>query len=577
MRRLLDDILKRLHTDERGFTMVTVMGVMLAIMMLSAVAFAAAGGDLEGASYDRESKQAYAAAEAGVADYMFHLNQDNSFWAKCDSVPNPSAVSQRYSGTGTDPRKWRAVNGANTEYAIELLPANGAATCDTNNATGTMIDSSSGTFKIRSTGRVPTGGGQYAKRSIIATFKRRGFLDFLYFTDLETSDPAWYQLDTRGRQTAVQQSNGTYQGPDAITWASQKCSKYYRDGRGDETYYDRDTDGPDDGRIFWFDNNWYPASYDCSAIQFAPGDQIKGPFHTNDEMLVCGSPDFGRTAQDKVEVSAPDPGWRGSGGCSGNSPTFNGTFTPNAPVLPMPTSNSKLKKLTQANYKFTGTTQITLSGNNMIITNASMGLSNVSRPIPTNGIVYVEDGNCGVGYQPLSPYSAPAGCGDVYLKGSYSKDLTIAAEKDIVVTDDVTRNGDYTLGLIANNFVRVYKPASNLDLDGGSVTCSNSTTGPYGSYQQNLRIDAAILALQHSFTVDNYFCGAPLGTLTVNGVIAQKYRGPVGRGSGNSVANGYTKDYNYDDRLSLRQPPNFLDPVQSAWRIQRQTEFTPAR
>ena len=113
------------------------------------------------------------------------------------------------------------------------------------------------------------------------------------------------------------------------------------------------------------------------------------------------------------------------------------------------------------------------------------------------------------------------------------------------------------LGLIANQFVRVYHPVdANCDNNGGP-----------GSIQ----IDAAILALQHSFTVDHYYCGNPLGTLTVNGVIAQKFRGPVGTG-GSSISTGYLKDYNYDDRLQLRQPPYFLDPVQSAWRIQRQTE-----
>ena len=38
--------------------------------------------------------------------------------------------------------------------------------------------------------------------------------------------------------------------------------------------------------------------------------------------------------------------------------------------------------------------------------------------------------------------------------------------------------------------------------------------------------------------VDNYNCGDPLGQLTVNGVIAQKFRGPVGTGgaSGNAPA-----------------------------------------
>jgi hypothetical protein len=67
-----------------------------------------------------------------------------------------------------------------------------------------------------------------------------------------------------------------------------------------------------------------------------------------------------------------------------------------------------------------------------------------------------------------------------------------------------------------------------------------------------------------------------LGTLTIDGVIAQKYRGPVGRG-GNTPTNGYIKNYIYDSRLQFRAPPHFLDPVESAWRVWRYTEQQPAR
>ena len=37
------------------------------------------------------------------------------------------------------------------------------------------------------------------------------------------------------------------------------------------------------------------------------------------------------------------------------------------------------------------------------------------------------------------------------------------------------------------------------------------------------------------------------------------------------MATGYIKDYNYDDRLRYQEPPHFLDPVQSAWHVQRET------
>jgi hypothetical protein len=86
----------------------------------------------------------------------------------------------------------------------------------------------------------------------------------------------------------------------------------------------------------------------------------------------------------------------------------------------------------------------------------------------------------------------------------------------------------------------------------------------------NPTIYAAILAVNHSFIVDNYDCGNQLGTLHVYGAIAQLYRGPVGTGGGGGT--GYLKDYNYDDRLATTEPPYFLNPVSAHWFVSRQTE-----
>lgn len=576
--RVIENLKRRL-TGERGFTMVTASAALLVVMMASAVALGAATGDLGLGRDDTENKQALAAAEAGIHDYLYHLNGDNSYWAKCTTVPNPNAVSQNWNGSGPDPRKWRSVpqpagdpRATKIEYAIELLPANGNATCNPNSAANTMLDAATGTFRIRSTGRVKRPDGTYEKRSVVAQFRRRGFLDFLYFTDYETSDPAWYELQAQGRAT-----RGGSSAPDntldVVSWASQYCARYWRDGRGSQYYWD--PDGNFSQNAQWFDpndNQWktLPFWVTCSNIQFANGDRILGPLHTNDEILLCGSPEFGRGPDDDIEVSAASPGWRAA--CGGSSPVFTGEWKPNSPIVAMPPSNTKLKKEAPANYTFTGKTIIELVSNNMKVTNTAAGLNGTSIPFPPNGVVYVQNGNCGQGYKPLAldGYNeSPAGCADVKLKGNYSADLTIASEKDIIINGNVQRSADNMLGLIANNFVRVYHPVTNLNA--ANRTCSNAS-----GTMNNVRIDAAILSLNHSFTVDHYFCGGPLDTLTVNGAIAQKFRGPVGTGGGGGVSNGYLKDYNYDDRLRLRQPPHFLDPVQSSWRLMRQFEQVPA-
>jgi hypothetical protein len=230
-----------------------------------------------------------------------------------------------------------------------------------------------------------------------------------------------------------------------------------------------------------------------------------------------------------------------------------------APVLTPPATNGKLKTIAGTSYTYTGQTTIELSGANMRVNGGSL------QPIPADGVVYVKNGSCSSSYSPFTAtYPSSSGCGTARVFGTYSGQLTIAAENDVIVWDDITRTGNGLLGLVANNFVRVRHPFSDTNdtvrgqCDGGSNQSGSQT---------NLRIDAALLAIQHSFIVDHYDCGASLGNLTVNGAISQKYRGAVGTTGGT----GYIKDYNYDDRLRYQEPPHFLDPVQSAWHVQRET------
>ena len=164
----------------------------------------------------------------------------------------------------------------------------------------------------------------------------------------------------------------------------------------------------------------------------------------------------------------------------------------------------------------------------------------------------------------LDPYGASQNCGDVWVQGSYAQNITITAQNDIVITNDLTHTGDFLLGLISENWLRVYHPTTGCTYAGDSGT---NNGGP-GS----ITIEAALLSLKHSFTVDSYWCGAHVGDLNITGVIAQKYRGPVGEVGGS----GYIKNYEYDDRLLFRSPPYFLDPVQSGWGVLTQVEQVPA-
>src|SRR3954447_15584723 len=127
---------------QHGYSMVAVMLVMLATSMLGAAAFAAVGGDIPFARASQDRKAAYAAAEAGLEYYLFQLARDNDYWAKCTTVPDiapgqPAPVNKENPVS----RIWRNVSGSTeARFSIELLPANGAATCDTTKPETTMLD-----------------------------------------------------------------------------------------------------------------------------------------------------------------------------------------------------------------------------------------------------------------------------------------------------------------------------------------------------------------------------------------------------------------------------------------------------
>jgi Tfp pilus assembly protein PilX len=530
-------MMRRILREDDGFTVAVAMGTMFMVGLITAAALAATRGDLNLTRNDLDHRQAYAAAQAGISDYAFHLSTDTGYWAKCTSVPSPNAVNQ----IGSTTRR-RAVPGSSTEtYAIELIPATGQSSCSTTTPATSMLEptgTNSGSFRIRSTGY---SGNEDV--SIVATFKRASFLDYVYFTQLETSDPVTYSSSL-------------------VAGANTQCTKTYAQGRMNASI-------PNSGGQY------------CDVISFINGETINGPLHTNDAMAICGTPTFGRNTSDSIEVSAPSPGWYSTGdipnwnsNCNGN-PNFVGTFFTNASVLTPPPTNGALESLAaQDGYDYTGQTTIAMSGNNLTITNNGTTLT---RPIPDNGVVYIANGSCSSSYSPFTAsYPSSSTCGNVYVHGTFTSQVTIAAENDIIVDGNLCRStttscgsspsGNGMVGLIANNFVRVYHPFSAQTSKGN---CNNGSNGS-GSLS-NLRIDAVILAITHSFIVDHYDCGNALGTLTVNGGISQRFRGPVGTFSGSGIVSGYSKNYVFDDRMRYLEPPHFLDPVQVAWHIQRET------
>ena len=536
--------------------MLLALFVLVVTTLILGAAYQAVLADTGLSRNDVDQGRALAAAQAGIQAYNYQLNQNENYWQTCTPLGNTGATGfNGVNGNGfvTVPGS-TDTGGGSESYFVKPLPASTAPSndnkCDSSNSLTTMIEGPSanlaaGSFRVMSTGRSGN-----VTRTLVAQYKPPSFLNYVYYTDYETLDPS------------------------ALPNDPSDCEVHY----------------PNRGN-------------DCGgAISFITGDSINGPIHSEDTLAICGNPTFGRSGNDDaVEAAAAtgaSAGWYSSCG-NGSSPVFNtpsGKINTSSTSITPPPTNTSLLTVTQSAYHFTGRTTIVLSGSNMTVTNANYN-GGVATTIadPSNGVVYVSTATagCGTTYDPYNPsYTTDTNCGNAYVSGTYSSSLTIASDNDIIIDGNIcttttvactgTPNGNALLGLIANDFVRIYHPLINAAEDSPSgcsvttgsgnnrvtTTATNDTTNDL----QDPAIYAAILAVNHSFIVDNYNCGAALGTLNVYGVIAQLFRGTVGTESNGTVASGYDKSYNYDDRLASEEPPYFLNPVSAQWYVSRQTE-----
>jgi hypothetical protein len=587
---------------ETGVTLIAVMGMMLVASALVASAFIANAAEVHLSSTVTAQKKAYYAAQAGISWYLFHLSQNGSYLNYCTTPPgleekkNPlnqlyKAVSGREELKATELHTIPVNETTSTgqQFAIQLIPETSAPTndeqCDPNKTYETMIERTGhwkGSFRIRSTG---FSGGE--KRSIVATFKNVGFLDYVYYTVYEEEDPATYPSKWSSHTSAE---------------AEAECQHPYT------------------SRPSW-----------CVNIYFDTGDEVKGPLHTEDHVGVLGKPIFGRESSDPIEFGtaansgcgSPDGGYSeetAGGGCS--NPEFNGTHVPVKEVKsiqPPPSDNELVKWAENGGYLFKGYKEVILEETQIRVKKPGVEETGEVKSWPSNGVIYAEnEGACNEEYRTYHTYyPGPSNCGDVFIRGKYKRSLTVGAANNVVVDGNLVTvpntngspEGAAELGLIANGFVRVYHPVARWD---GSCTvsfgscgpCPSNTTGnttekkcewnnsatechapsitgtgtaenpnPLPGTEATMKepiIDAGILALNHSWTVDNLQCpegGGYLGPLVVHGAIAQKFRGIVAIGS----SSGYLKNYEYDNRLQAGEPPHFLNPVEAAWKIERET------
>lgn len=502
--------------------MIIALGVMFVTSLLLVVAYTAVTGDTKLSRNEIVQKEAYYAAIAGVQEYEYQLQSNPDYWQTCktpaSSVPEDTEVTKE--------------NEYNGHYEIKLLTASTSSTkeCSTSNPFGTMIQSGgalANTFRIESIGHAGTD-----ESALIATFHVVGFLNYVYFTQYEVVDPT------------------------LLGESTTECEKYYAEREAKRA--------------------------NCETITFAKEDSVNGPMHTDDAAQVTCSKElnFGREGHnDAIEINGGT--WPS---CSKSSePTYNNTekkYTKGEELV-APQSDTSLLAYVEEENKFTGVTHLVLNGITKKITAKyyveEKGVEKeVEKTIawPKNGLIYVQMGkSCGYTYlQSESDNSTEkekeTECGTVYVSGSYSEPLTIAAQNNVIINGNIyptsvegklggEPSGTTTLGLIATEYIRIYHPVKE-----EKGRCGENEKGSL----ENPWIYAAILSTSHSFLVDNPECGKHLGELNIYGAIAQKFRGVVGTTGGT----GYDKNYIYDERLATDEPPYFLSPLNAGWQVERE-------
>ena len=259
-----------------------------------------------------------------------------------------------------------------------------------------------------------------------------------------------------------------------------------------------------------------------TPIWFTSFDHLTGPVHSNDRFNIAGTPIFDgamSSVASSVNYKNPPPP-------EGNNPAFNGGLTLNTTAVTLPLTATSLRTAAQgaSGAWFEGNTVVVLQANGtMLVTNAAKGWVNQPQPLPANGALFVNGGN-------------------VTVSGTLDGQLTIGTSNDVLLSNNIMYKDDPKV-----------TPSSNDLL--GLVAEQNVVVS--ASAPADMTIQASVMALASSFTVENWWVGPPKGTLSVYGGIIQDRRGPVG--TFNSATglkqSGYSKDYQYDTRLSALAPP----------------------
>jgi type II secretory pathway component PulJ len=513
--------------------------VLIAVTLLASIPIALATttvDQLPQTTRNLNYEAAYEAAQAGLNDYVQNLDADEAYglYCKtCDSGTDGNLAFTQWVQASTTPPEY---------YTYAVINTNGVISLEVSGKAGTGDTAVVRTFKYG--------------------IKPATSLDDVYWSNYETRDPILGAM-LPSPPTGYQYCNVHYGQPDP----------YQADESGGAAT------GP-------------PIESACQ-VSFQTGDVLNGPIFSDDTYSMCGSPEFDSTVQSgniyntstTTPLTSAGQVWYDSSGCGSATPTFDGAVTKVGNQTPRSASDD-LTPARDYGCFITGVTSGSLNHTAGVANTNLTPLSNVTVTLATSGSgssettkvtwsgtgtnvdnVSTNTNNCASGFTVSSLQS-----GILFVNGNVTVSGTMAGGLDIVTcsstTDAVTGNCNSTTEsniTISGNLT--YPSADITSVSGSPVSDTSDALGLVAQNfvivddVANIDIDAAILAINDSFYVTDWYGATGLGDLNVFGSIAQNFRGPVATSGGT----GFTKNYNYDSSLQTLFPPFFISPNGATW------------
>ena len=310
----------------------------------------------------------------------------------------------------------------------------------------------------------------------------------------------------------------------------------------------------------------------CSAEE----DTVNGPLHTDDARRVCSGAEFGREGHEPPDLVEINGGASPAAAAAASRLQHAQRKGRNGPEIVAPESDGSLRAYVEREprKRIHGPHRLVLEGaNNEINVTTLEGGKNVEknrmagkRPASTcrepSARLQIHQIHPGK-HRHRTTYEEEENCGTVYVKGTYAKSLTIAAEDDVIVNGTITRRASPRRSAPAPGTVDARADRDPLRPHLPPLLGRHQRQRA-GSTTRGSTGRSCPRATPSSSTTSTAARRSATSTST-----ARSARSSAGSSAG--AARGFTKEYIYDERLATDEPPYFLAPLKAGWKIARET------